>query len=804
MFFELVRLRKCHRLSKPNITIRPTKRIQQVLGTNGCGKSSLLSIGFSPLPANHNDFDLGGGREVHIYRHGRRYILEERFDADKYYSFIVDEVEKNDGHTITAQLELVKEHFNYSREIHEFVTGKIQFTKLSPNERRDWIALMSEADFSFAFREFDRYRKGHSAAVTITKFLKNRINEETVRLINPEDAAAMRARATQLKQEIRELMSFPRIDSPNFTLADLKDEYNALFIGFDSFCRKEYPRTLEGGKDWDDLVSDLTNRTASLEAVREERGSNLSTLNNRLERIKGLMAHDPAVLSEEQATHKAALADIPGARIDIHPSMLVRSDIVVQALREAVAELPAERTTHAKLMEISNELQNKQIAFSKADNLLNSIAERLHQIDRCESIQCPSCDHAFKPGINPAEMDELKTRQTSGLGFVKTVGDSVKVLLTEYEVANENYSAYEKLEVVRKRYAQQYPGIFSYIDSVGGFDVGRGLYEKIALYEREVALHERREVLTKRIDTIQMTLESYERESEGFMQLKEERDALFKSYRQVFEECAVVDLELKGVKADRAYESDYITAYQTADVRVDVWTKKLTHYLDHEAALMAEEEIARLQTTLAINETALAEDDLISTVVKDLQAQLEKNIIAEEAYRRLADAMSPKTGLIAEQITQQIGAIIGGVNQTLKRIWAHPLYINLPDHDKVGLDYKFPIVDEARQRKDIAVGSDSMLEVVNRAFVITLYYCLNLRDYPLFLDEPGRTFDEAHAHNLIPLIKDLVDSDRFSQVLIISHDPDNQTAFPDSETIIIDDRNVSYRHTHNEHVEFTE
>ena len=74
--------------------------------------------------------------------------------------------------------------------------------------------------------------------------------------------------------------------------------------------------------------------------------------------------------------------------------------------------------------------------------------------------------------------------------------------------------------------------------------------------------------------------------------------------------------------------------------------------------------------------------------------------------------------------------------------------------------------------------------------------------YPLFLDEPGRTFDEAHSHNLIPLIKDLVDSDRFSQILIISHDADNQRAFPDSETIIIDDRNINYPHTYNEHVEF--
>jgi ABC-type hemin transport system ATPase subunit len=79
---------------------------------------------------------------------------------------------------------------------------------------------------------------------------------------------------------------------------------------------------------------------------------------------------------------------------------------------------------------------------------------------------------------------------------------------------------------------------------------------------------------------------------------------------------------------------------------------------------------------------------------------------------------------------------------------------------------------------------------------------MKLTDYPLYLDELGSSFDETHQYKLVPLIKELADDPRFSQVLIISHALVNQTAFPSSQTIILDNRNLEYNHPYNEHVEF--
>lgn len=802
MFYEYICFKKCNRFTRPSITIRPTKRIQMVLGTNGSGKSSLLSIGFSPLPADKNDFFPGGSREVHFTDRGRKFIVIEKFGDKPWYSFSVDGEEKNDGHTITVQLELVKEYFNYTRELHDFITGQTKFTKLNPQARRDWIARMSEADFSFAFREYERFRKGMSAAGNVVKFLRERINEERKRLLDPNDVVEMRARSEALRAELRELMSIPRVDSGFYSMADLMDEYNALFNTFDHFSRKEYPRLLEGGKSYEDLLDDLGNQAAALKAVQEERANNIAILNQRLERIKAMMEIDPEALTQERVALADKLNLIPMARVELHPSMIVRADNVVLELRKAVMDLPATRTTHHALMEVSDRLRASQAAYDKAENLLNNIQERLHQFSRCEAVQCPSCNHDFIPGVSQVTIDELKDRQGKGSDYVKTVSHELAELQDQFHTADNNYRAYERLDNIRRQYGQQYPGVFAYIDSVGGFDLGRGLHEKLALYEREVNLHEQRSALQRRIGEIQTALDNYEREGAGFSALHEERDALQSGYNEVFEQRKVVERQLGRTRRDRDYATEFDHTYESAMQRIEDWKRKLINYLDREATIMADEEISKLQTTLAINETALAEDDLVMTIVKDLEVQLERKLIEQRAYKRLHDEMSPKTGLIAEQITLQIGAVVGGVNQMLKRVWNHPMYIQLPKSEGVDLDYKFPIVDENRTRSDISKGSDSMLEIVDRAFVMTSYYTLNMAGFPLFLDEPGRTFDETHTQNLIPLVKDLVDSDRFSQILIISHDADNQRAFPDSEVIIIDDRNINYPHPYNQHVEF--
>src|SRR5690606_6530232 len=141
--------------------------------------------------------------------------------------------------------------------------------------------------------------------------------------------------------------------------------------------------------------------------------------------------------------------------------------------------------------------------------------------------------------------------------------------------------------------------------------------------------------------------------------------------------------------------------------------KTIRAFLESELTLCVDEQIRKLQTTLAINETALSDNELIENIIADLRKQLAVKTVEEEAYKILADAMSPKSGLIAEQITQQIGSIITGMNQMIKRIWGYPMHVDFVVPESGDLTYKFPIHVDGRERSDVSKGSDSMLDIVN-------------------------------------------------------------------------------------------
>src|SRR5690606_11208435 len=93
------------------IRIDFTESIQQILGTNGSGKTTILSS-LNPLPADHKDFDKGGFKKIWISHRGSMYECISDFSHGNKHTFIKDGVILNDLGTAKVQLELVKEHFN--------------------------------------------------------------------------------------------------------------------------------------------------------------------------------------------------------------------------------------------------------------------------------------------------------------------------------------------------------------------------------------------------------------------------------------------------------------------------------------------------------------------------------------------------------------------------------------------------------------------------------------------------------------------------------------------------------------------
>jgi DNA repair exonuclease SbcCD ATPase subunit len=214
------------------------------------------------------------------------------------------------------------------------------------------------------------------------------------------------------------------------------------------------------------------------------------------------------------------------------------------------------------------------------------------------------------------------------------------------------------------------------------------------------------------------------------------------------------------------------------------------------------EQVRRHQAKLGALETTLAEAEVQMGVIRDLSSSLEEAKRDEVALIALEKILSPKDGIIAEQIMVFINTFISSINDVIAKVWGYNLALDKIDLDENDLDYKFPMFVHTTDNPipDIQYGSDSQVDIVNQAFRLVVYKFMGLEGFPLYLDELGRTFDEVHRLNLTLAIKDLIADETFSQVFFISHSFEGQNSYPNSELIVMDEAHLSLKRKFNEHV----
>jgi ABC-type Mn2+/Zn2+ transport system ATPase subunit len=73
---------------------------------------------------------------------------------------------------------------------------------------------------------------------------------------------------------------------------------------------------------------------------------------------------------------------------------------------------------------------------------------------------------------------------------------------------------------------------------------------------------------------------------------------------------------------------------------------------------------------------------------------------------------------------------------------------------------------------------------------------LDMLDYPLILDEFGRTMDETHRIKAYDLIEEL-SKKYFSQIFLVSHFESMYNRFQDVDIVVLNDENISLESTNN-------
>lgn len=808
MIIDHVRIVNCNRFAlggRKDITLKPKSKIQMILGTNGSGKSSFVELCFSPLSPSPNDFDDGGYWEFKCTDKGSTYFLSADYDKKKYQFFKDGGENLNPGGTITVQDALVEQHLGYTRYIHNLLILQNRLTQMNPRERGDVISNISREDLSFAYSKFREWTKEYNSSRSVQRFLLGRIAEEETKLMPDEDKVQITENIKKIKLELRELLS---LDRPHYddsvTMEMVKSLKDSFISSADKFLRLDPPVTKFTDSDsMQSYIDALTGKYELLSDELKKLSSEVSRVESRKNELEKLSTTNIDEINDEITKLEEYMSQIPESTIDIPEELMKPADHLIATLINRLGCLhdnPEEADLDYR--EALNESNKITEAINKGEYEIANISSRIDEMISVNEIQCPNCQSVFKPGVNEEELSKLQERLLRGRQYVFELDKKGRTIMDQLSLLESHRDAMDDLYKLRDQHYNQNVGLFMYIDSLGGFRKGKGLISFLSIYSREVTNSTRRARILDRLKVLKTVLNEHAGKNLEIVEIKQEFNRLDSIYNEKFEDLRKIS-ELKDMEVNTKNKlGKYAKAYDEVLVFYDKLSASVKHMLIKEYLIMVDVEISRRQSTLALNESALSNNELIETLIKDLKIQLDKTNLDVEAYKSMVDAINPRTGLIAERMYAQIGSKIEGINTIISKVWNYDFTVKMPDITSGRLDYRFPILSAGTERSDISKGSGSMRDIVDTAFAILVHHSLKLDGFPIYLDEFDSPFDGVHTSNMVSMVKDLADSGRYGHVVVISHDENIQAAFPDAEVLVLDDRNLDSNKTVNTHVTF--
>lgn len=819
MFFSKLRLKNFKRTALAgykDITITPNSPLLVVLGTNGCGKTSLTRQ-FTPWLPEQEHFFPGGEKEFCCKMEGVEYRTVSVLKSGWKHEFWRDGENMNPGGTGTVQKELIKRYFGLTQEIVSLLVGDTSFTTMPVNKRRELFTELSPTDLSYALGVHNRLKTGLRDTQGVRKHLEKRISQETAKVIDDATAEQYASLAKQLNEEIQILLlNKDQSLNPHLTQRRLEETKRSITTHVEQLLGIELRH---------DTLSNFSS-VEELEAAHQALG---------LER-HGLSAKRQQMLSEFVEL-SATLAELKersiGSKDEIESRLRALNDFLSKSKTQFDFTFPEElRIAHQETLEFEESLssyvlqlanwlsdgsdftvqaqQDCNEALNKASEELraikrhiNSARDRLAHLEHSNDVDCPSCKTKFVPGERPGERDRLKDILARGVAAEESKNNELRTLGEQAERFSEFQQTVQKIRQIVSAYPRC-RGLFDAMVEKGlpykttqqtlaplwlwktqleqAFEVKQAQATKQQLEEAlerillsddgsEVRLSERSVRLEKEIYALGLAIDRANEDYELY-------GRLLANFRTVSNRCGALDGEL--VPQYLKYVSDAIGV-----VRNELIDEVL------------EEHYAQLGTL----SNRLKERDVSVALLSDLQQQLEEAKAREVAYTVLLDELSPTDGLIAEQLSGFIASFTKVANALLEKIWTYPLRVLPCGIENDELNYQFPIeVGHERERaSDVSKGSEAQRDIIDFVFVLALGCFVK---FPVFADELGSSFDEEHRARVWSFVRDYIDAGRAPQAFMISHYAANHTALSNADLLVVSPDNITVPRKYNECVMF--
>ena len=794
------------------IEINTESDYQLWMGTNGSGKTSMLQTA-NPLPKETKDFDKDGWFSITLEDRGVEYVCKSvRHGNSMRHHFEVDGVNQNPGFTAAVQKELCRRYFGLTPELMSIINNTERFTAMSVNARRQFFTKLSPVDLTYAQGLFQELKKKHRSAVGALEWVERRIDQESRKLLSPEQVKEHQATAERLHAEL-ELCLQSRPQASGQSLAELEREFEA------AVRRTERRADQVSGHDpaytipWastDAIRIAGFQAQAELQAIEEqyralaaeaERDQTITTAIQGVTENRGALLERLAALREEVKQFPAEIREFPGENIK---AQLEDFGCCKSPLLDTLSTLPdptIENFSRDRQQQVRYRLDELRQELSRIETNLEQGQRRLQHIDHSKTETCPACEHQFQPGIPATERPQLieyLTEQADLLAHRTGERDG----LQEYWVLAQQFE--EGLSQLRQMLVA-FPRLGSLWQQLTLRDNNpRALIPVIANYERTLE-----QVFALRNVELEIT-----RAEETLRLLDAQESEEVKSARARLERTEVRLLELAQERTacqQREREArtclDYCLRWE--ENHTHMWLEQATaagvweRYLEELRRTELNGLIQEHQTQLSQINSVQREQEIVAGVLAELTQQKVELTEQVAAYAVLIEELSPNDGLIAEQLSGFIAEFTSKMNALLGKIWTYPMMILPCGIDQGELTYRFPVVfpdEEDYRTADVAETSSAQSDILDFVFKLTLLIYLQIENLPLYIDELGRSFDPVHRQRVLQFVTDYVEMGKAPQVFWISHYLSNSTAWPNAEVCVVHSGNVEISRVYNQHV----
>lgn len=795
-----------------------TSPYQIIIGSNGCGKSSLLRQ-LSPLPPSDKLFLSGGFKGVHINHNNESYELRSDFTKGGKHTFIKEGVVLNDHGTQTAQLMLIEEHFGLTPEIFSVLVGDRLFTDMNTNERHFWMMKLSGLNLDLAMKIFNEFKSRTRDAQGYVNQLNKRLANEQSRRIDEQYLNELKTQRVLLDEQYQWFDQFSEKSSINTTLPQIESyvaEHEQLtaqakqlgvilpawikalnFKGPEDLVALAYTLEAKASLTQAQLDTAYEESREIRQVVNQISATGASGLDEIKEAIEVL---DKAILDKRRQTNgfEYLQDDVVAARDSMNA--------VIGDLLTLFSELP-NNTERFYSRQTAADTERQLIHFNQElkihERRRNDLEHDLAHLRSDDKVNCPQCHHSFVAGIVVTEA-ELETQ-------IKALNEQIATLELSIKSCNEYLKAFNDYAVQLHQINnifRQHPIHQDFFKKITDYNytVNPPSYvvELLTSWQADIEASVYIVGLMQEKRVKESALASLSQLNDvKFSHIQNQADFLDKTISDLLESKETIYSQLKEVKAAQAKLDQLAQIVKRQEELIyRIETLGEGELQNYRASFISDVKKQILSESVELDKR-IKEYETHNSLLDDIVGSIDAGKHDMEEYKLLTEHMSPKTGLIADVMLGFIKNFVDMMNDIINSVWTYPLYLHPCQNDKEDLDYKFRVSVKSSpyEISDISKLSTAQVDIVNFAFKLIVTESLGLTDYPIYLDELAAQMDDQHRINMMRAIDDLVESRRCSQMFFISHYAAQHGVFVNSEILLLDKANIiNVPREYNKHV----